>query len=138
MTAPSVLAAAQTKLLKAKRAYARKLLGLLAEHLHHQHPQAVRLSVYADRCAGDYYLGELLDAGGEAIAFDPDSVVVPLTETDGPFGESITVGPLSRADLLCLALSTHDGPLTKLLSAEPHTGEHYLDLTRARQPVSSV
>jgi hypothetical protein len=132
MTAQSVLAAAETKLLRAKRAYARKLLGLLADHLHHHHPQAVRLSVYADQRAGDYFIGELLDADGETFTFDPDSVVVPLMETDGPFREPITVGPLTIADLLCRALSTHEGPLTKLLRAEPHTGEHYLDLTRAR------
>lgn len=132
MTAPSVLAAAETKLLKAKRAYARKLLGLLADHLHHHRPQAVRLSVYADRCAGDYFIGELLDADGETIAFDRAGVVVPPLETGGPFGELITVGPYDVEDLLRRALSTHDGPLTKLLRAEAYTGEHYLDLTRTR------
>ncbi|MEX5235121.1 hypothetical protein [Kocuria arenosa] len=132
MTAQSTLAAAETKLLKAKRAYARKLLGLLTDHLHHHHPQAVRLSVYADQRTGDYFVGELLTAGGETLTFDPDSVVVPLMETDGPFGEPIAVGPLSMADLLRRALSTHDGPLTKLLRAEPRIGEHYLELTRAR------
>lgn len=138
MTAPSVLAAAETKLLKAKRAYAKKLLGLLADHLHHHHPRAVRLSVYADQRAGDYFIDELLDADGEAIAFDPDSVVVPLLETDGPFGEPITLGPHRVSDLLCRALATHDGPLTKLLQTEAPTGEHYLDLTRARHSVSGV
>ena len=132
MTAPSVVAAAETKLLKAKRAYAKKLLGLLADNLHHHHPQAVRLSVYADRCTGDYFIGELLDADGEAIAFDPAGVVVPLTKTNGPFGEPITVGPHDVEDLLRRALSTHDGPLTKLLRAEAHSGEHYLDLPRGR------
>ncbi|MFE7630559.1 hypothetical protein [Kocuria sp. NPDC057446] len=138
MTAPSVLAAAETKLLKAKRAYARKLIGLLADHLHHHHPQAVRLSVYAERRAGDYFVGELLDADDEAIAFDPAGVVVPLTQTDGPFGEPITIGFHHVEELLRRALSTHDGPLTKLLRAEAHTGEHYLDLPRGRQPSGSA
>lgn len=132
MTAQAVLAAAKTKLLKAERAYAKKLLGLLSEHFRHHHPRAVRLSVYADRRAGDYFIGELLDPHGETIAFDPDRVVVPLVETDGPFGEPITVGPHRVADLLHRALSTHEGPLTKLLRTEAHTGEHYLDLTRTR------
>ncbi|GAA1768148.1 hypothetical protein GCM10009767_28070 [Kocuria aegyptia] len=131
MTAQSVLAAAEARLLKAERAYAKKLLGLLGEHLRHHHPQAVRLCVYADQRAGDYFIGELLDTGGDAITFDPDSVVMPLVETDGPFGEPITVGAHNVADLLRRALSTHDGPLTKVLRAEAHIGEHCLDLTRA-------
>ncbi|MFW3385372.1 UNVERIFIED_CONTAM: hypothetical protein RF648_05170 [Kocuria sp. CPCC 205274] len=131
MTAQSVLVAAETKLLKAQRAYARKVLGLLVEHLHHHHPRAVRLSVYADQHTHEYLLGELLDSDGEAMDFDPDSVVVPRTETDGPFGEPLCLGPCSVAELLHRALSTYEGPLAKLLRTERHTGEHYLDLTRA-------
>lgn len=130
MTAQSVLVAAETKLLKAQRAYARKVLGLLVEHLHHHHPRAVRLSVYADQHTSEYLLGELLDPDGDAMDFDPDSVVVPHTKTDGPFGEPLCWGPYSAAELLHRALSTYEGPLTKLLRTEGHTGEHYLDMTR--------
>lgn len=130
MTAQSILAAAETKLLKAKRAYARKVLGLVVDHLHHHYPQAVRLSVYADQRTHDYFLGELLDPDDEAMDFDPDSVVVPHMETDGPFGEPLCMGPHSVAELLHRALSSYEGPLTKLLRTERHTGEHYLDLTR--------
>jgi hypothetical protein len=132
MSAPSVLAAAEIKLLKARHVYAKKLLGLLAEHLHHHHPEAARLSVYADQRNGEYFIGELLARDGEAIDFDPDSVVIPRTETDGPFSTPIIVGPYGVAALLHRALSTHQGPLTKLLRTERHTGEHYLDLTRIR------
>lgn len=131
MTAQSVLAAAETTLLKAQRAYARKVLGLVVEHLHHHYPQAVRLSVYADQCTDEYFLGELLDVDGAAMDFDPDSVVVPHTQTDGPFGEPLSMGPHSVAELLHRALSGYGGPLTKLLRTERHTGEHYLDLPRA-------
>lgn len=132
MNAHTVLAAAETKLLRATRAYARKLLGLLADHLRCHHPHAVRLTVYADQLTDEYFIGELLDSHGETMAFDPGSVVVLRTETDGPFGESITVGPHTVTDLLHRALSTHDGPLTKLLRTEQHTGEHYLDLAQGR------
>jgi hypothetical protein len=132
MSAHTVLAAAESKLLQAQRAYARKTLGVLVEHLHQHHPLAVRLTVYADRHTGEYFTGELLDAHGEGIAFDPDGVVVPRTEADGPFGAPITLGPYSVAELLHRALSTYDGPLRKLLRAEDHTGEYYLDLTRGR------
>lgn len=130
MSDPSVPTTAETKLLKARRAYARKLLGLLTEHLHHHHPEATRLSVYADQRTGEYFIGELLDPDGGTIDVDPDSVVVPRTETDGPFGEPICVGPYGVAGLLHRALSTHEGPMTRLLRTERHTGEHYLDLTR--------
>ncbi|GAA1758778.1 hypothetical protein [Kocuria aegyptia] len=130
MTAQSVLAAAETKLLKAKRAYAKKVLRLLVDHLHHHYPQAVRLSVYADQRTNEYFLGELLDVDGDAMDFDPDSIVVPHTQTDGPFGEPLCTGPHSVAELLHRALSSYEGPLTKLLRTERHTGEHYLDLPR--------
>jgi hypothetical protein len=131
MTAQSVLVAAETKLLKAQRAYARKVLGLLVDHLHHHHPRAVRLSVYADQRIHEYLLGELLDHDGDAMDFDPNSVVVPHAKTDGPFGEPLCWGPYSAAELLHRALSTYEGPLAKLLRIERHTGVHYLDLTRA-------
>ncbi|MEX5259710.1 hypothetical protein [Kocuria sp. CPCC 205263] len=130
MTAQTVLVTAEIKLLKAKRAYAKKLLRLIAEHMHHHHPEAVRLSVYADQRTSEYFLGELLDPDGNAIDFDPDSLVVPHMETDGPFGEPVTVGPHDVADLLCRALTTYEGPLERLLRTERHTGEHYLDLPR--------
>lgn len=130
MSAPSALVAAETTLLKARRVYAKKLLGLLTDHLHHHHPEAARLSVYADQRSGEYFIGELLDPDGEAIEFDPDSVVVPRTESNGPFREPIYVGPYGVAALLHRALSTYEGPLGKLLRIERHTGEHYLDLTR--------
>lgn len=131
MTTQTMLTAAETKLLKAQRAYARRVLGLLVDHLHHHHPRAVRLSVYADQRTHEYLLGELSDPEGETMDFDPDSVVVSRTETDGPFGEPLCMGPYSVAELLHRALSTYEGPLAKLLRTQRHTGEHYLDLTRA-------
>jgi hypothetical protein len=130
MSAPSVLTAAEIKLLKARHVYAKKLLGLLAGHLHRHHPEAVRLSVYADQRNGEYFVGELLGPDGETIDFDPESVVIPHIETDGPFSAPISLGPYGVAALLHRALSMHEGPLTKLLRTERHTGEHYLDLTR--------
>ncbi|MFF0991479.1 hypothetical protein [Kocuria nitroreducens] len=130
MSAESVLTAAEIKLLKAKRTYAKKLLGLLMDHLHHHHPQAVRLTVYADQLTHEYFIGELLDPDGHAIGLDPDSVVVAPAQAHGPFGVQIGVGPHSVAELFRRALSTYEGPLEKLLRTERCTGEHYLDLSR--------
>lgn len=130
MSTPSVLVAAEIKLLKARRAYAKKLLRLLAVHLNHQHPEAVRLTVYADQPTHQYFLGELLDHDGRSLGFDPGSVVVERTEAEGPFGGQISVGPHGAADLFHRALAVYEGPLEKLLRTERCTGEHYLDLTR--------
>jgi hypothetical protein len=128
MSAELLLAAAETKLLKAKRTYARKALGLLAAHLHRDYPQAVRLSVYVDRRAGEYFIGELLDARGEPLGFDASGLVVPGVQVEGPFREEITVGPYDVAELLHHALATYDGPLEKVLRAERYPAERYLDL----------
>lgn len=65
MSTPSGLPAAEIKLLKARRTCAGKLLRLRAVHLHHRHPEAVRLTVYegplekllrTERCTGEHYL----------------------------------------------------------------------------------
>ncbi|GGG65883.1 hypothetical protein GCM10011374_32290 [Kocuria dechangensis] len=130
MSAQSVLATAETKLLKAKRTYAKKVLGVLVEHLHHHYPQAVRVSVYADQRAHEYFIGELLDSDGQVIGLDPGSVVAPRQQIDGPFGQQITVGPHSVTELLHHALVIYEGPLEKRLRTDRYTGEHYLDLTR--------
>lgn len=132
MSTPSVLLAAEIKLLRARRTYAKKLLRLLVDHVHHEHPEAVRLTVYADQLAQQYFLGELLDHDGRSLGFDPGSAVVDRTEAEGPFGEQISVGPHGAADLFHRALAVYEGPLEKLLRTERCTGEHYLDLTRVR------
>ncbi|OLT08748.1 hypothetical protein BJF77_11870 [Kocuria sp. CNJ-770] len=92
----------------------------------------MRLTVYADQRTGEYFIGELLNAHGETVAFDPGGVVVPRAEPEGPFGEPITVGPHTVAGLLQRALAAHEGPLSKLLRTEQHAGEQYLDLTQGR------
>jgi len=130
MSAQSVFVAAETKLLKDKRTYAKKVLGLLVEHLHLHHPEAVRLSVYADQHVGAYFVGELLDSHGEVIGFDASVLVVPCFQVEGPFGEELTVGPHAVADLFHRALSTYEGPLEKVLGVDRVTGEHYLPLRR--------
>jgi hypothetical protein len=131
VSARSVLAAAETKLRKAKRTYAKTLLGLVVDHLRHHHPQAVRLTLYADQHTHQYFIGELLDPDGQVIGLDPDSVVVPREQIHTPSGERVIVGPYGIAELLHRALATYDGPLEKLLRTDRYTREHYLDLTRA-------
>lgn len=130
MSAQSVLAA-ETRLRRARRRYAKTLLGLVVDHVRHHHPQAVRLTVYADQRSHQCFIGELLDPDGQVIGLDPDSVVVPRERIEGPSGERIVVGPYGVADLLHRALAAYEGPLEKLLRRDRHTGEHYLDLARA-------
>ncbi|MGC5653537.1 hypothetical protein [Kocuria nitroreducens] len=60
----------------------------MADHVHRHRRECVRLTVHADQRTREHVVGEPLDPHGDVTGFDPDSVVVPRTETDGLFAES--------------------------------------------------
>ncbi|GGG66244.1 hypothetical protein GCM10011374_32850 [Kocuria dechangensis] len=129
MSADTVLEAAEEKLFRAQRSFARQLLGLVAAELRRQHPEAVRLTVYADRY--EYVVGDLLDADGFVVRPDPGRCVVARRTADDPLGGTVTVAAHDVAALLRRALTVYEGPPEKVLRADPHTGVLHLDLTRA-------
>jgi hypothetical protein len=132
VTADLALEAAEEKLIRAQRSYARTLLGLIADELRHRHPEAVRLTVHADRRRGEYAAGDLLDADGDVVHPDPGRCVVARWTEDDPLGGTVTVAAHDVGSLLRRALEVYEGPLEKLLDRDAARGAHVLELAPAR------
>jgi hypothetical protein len=130
VSADLALEAAEEKLVRAQRSYARTLLDLIAEELRHRHPEAVRLTLRADRRRHDYAVGELLDADGDVVDPDPGRCVVARWTDDDPLGGTVTVAAHDVASLLRRALEVYEGPLEKLLGRDGARGAYALDLSR--------
>ncbi|PLC12759.1 hypothetical protein AUQ48_11690 [Kocuria flava] len=128
--AGTALHSAEEALRRARRTYARRLLGLVADALAERHPEAVRLDVRTVVDGREHVADVLRDARGEYVWGDPGRVVVVRETADDALGGPVTVAVHDARDLVLRALEVHDGPLEELLRHDPADGTHWMPLRR--------
>lgn len=131
VSAEAALEAAEEKLLRDRRAFARKLLGLVAAELTRQHPEAARLEVHADPYRQRWSVLALRDGDGDVVRPDAGRVVVARETAEDPLGEPVTVATRDVDELLRRALEVYEGPPERLLGVDAEGGL-FLDLRGGR------